>query len=195
MNDRVRHRSLILLFALICIFISPLSAQMKAKTIDTWDVLGSYTCSLWGSDAPPAKLFLLPNERWNRIAPFEFSSSSLQWISVQTRNVQFNLPYSFDLEGIFTVESGIIRLYNVELFDLPSGPQNGLVRIVRWKGPFEIERPSALPPEPPVAHAMALVETFSFDPTSGQLTEVLPPDSIQQPLRCQQKPLFTDSNF
>ncbi len=93
------------------------------------------------------------------------------------------------------MESGVIRLYNVELFDLPSGPQNGLVRSYRWKGQFEIERPSALSPERPAGHAMALVETFSFDPTSGQLTEVLPIDSIQQPLRCQQKPLFTDSSF
>ncbi len=59
MIDHVRQRSMVLLFALICIFISPLSAQMTAKSIDTWDVLGSYTCSVWGSDAPPAKLFLL----------------------------------------------------------------------------------------------------------------------------------------
>lgn len=193
MNDLIRKRSLTVLFALICLLISPLSAQMKA--VDTWDVLGSYSCSLWGSDAPPAKLFLLPNGRWNRVAPFEFSFSNLTWISVRTRNVQFNLPYSFNLDGMFTVESGVIKLYNLEFLDLPSGPQNGLVQNYRWKAPFQIERPAALPPERPAGQAMILVETFNFDPSSGQLTEVLPLDSIQQPLRCQQKPLFTDTTF
>jgi hypothetical protein len=60
----------------------------------------------------------------------------------------------------------------------------------------KIERPSALPAPPQTkVWATVLVQSFRFDRNSGQLTEVLPLDSVRLPIRCDQHPLFTGGLF
>jgi hypothetical protein len=187
MNAPIRRLSSTFLLAFVCIGSLQLAAQQKA--IDTWGVLGSYTCSKWGDDASSTRLFLLPNENWTQIAPFEFSSSGLEWYGARFRNMHLRLA-AFRPEGVFTVELGIVKLYNVELID--ASDMRSLRPMPREKSPVKFDRPAALSPEPAAVQVLTLVERFSFDQTSGQLTEVLPLDSIKQPLRCQQKPLFTE---
>lgn len=186
MNANLRQISLV--FAWV-IFVSAgqLSAQQKA--VDVWDVLGSYSCSKWGVDAPPEKLFLLPNKKWTRDAPFAPSFSHLEWVSVHQRGLSFMLPYIFP-DGIYTVESGDVKLYKV-------GPIEYLEDMRSLRPRFHLlkfDRPSALPPEK-TTQSMELIKSFSFDQTSGRLTEILPVDSLEQPFRCQQMPLFTEDSF
>ena len=72
----------------------------------------------------------------------------------------------------------------------------GLLDSGLFRGLMKIERPSALPPpRQRKIWATMLVQSFRFDPVLGQLTEVLPVDSMRLPVRCDQHPLFSGDLF
>lgn len=186
MNASVRQIGVAFAFVVL-IAAGQLAAQQKS--IDVWDVLGSYSCSKWGADAPPEKLFFLPNEKWTRGSPFVPSVSGWEWISVRTRHISFLVPYAAP-DGIYTVEAGEVRLYKLGWIVNPQDLRSLQPRFHL----LSLERPSALPSEE-TTQTVELIKRFSFDQTSRQLTEILPIDGIEQPFRCQQMPLFTEDGF
>ena len=190
--SKVRRSQWRFLF-LILLFTFPACAQQRA--IDVWDVLGDYTCTVPGSDAATEKLFLLPDLRWDRVAPFTLLPLRMNWVTVQTRGWHGRLPFVFAPQGIFKVKADVVELYNVELVEDGYAARVGSLENPLVHRLLAIERPSALPPRQQKVWASLLVQSFRFDQVLGQLTEVLPIDSIRLPVRCDQHPLFTGDLF
>lgn len=180
---------------LFLLLVSTFPARAQQRAIDTWDVMGDYTCTRPESDAPAEKLFLLPDMRWDRVPPFTLLPLHIGWVSVQTRGWRGRLPFALDPQGVFKVRSDVVELYYAELVDEGYAVYMGSFRNPFFHGLMKIERPSALPPPQQQLWATSLAQSFRFDPFSGQLTEVLPIDSTRLPVRCDQHPLFTAELF
>lgn len=189
MHKLYRLKTWLVLVLLSCL---SLASSGQSVTIDSWRVIGAYTCIAPLTDDPPQSLFLLPDMSWDFAGPFTPKSVRAEWVSVQTRGWRGRIPYGFKPPGVFSIDENLVRLYSTELIENPFRfglAANGLLRGMA----NGFDQPSALPAPPPYAlQTQMLVKTFQFDERSEQLVEVLPSDSTRLPLRCRRGPLFID---
>ncbi|HEY7405860.1 MAG TPA: hypothetical protein VIB39_20210 [Candidatus Angelobacter sp.] len=192
MNIKSRHLPWFALLPLTCGLGLPCSGQVSHPI--PWNVVGAYTCVAPLTDEPPQSLYLLPDMQWDLASPFTPKAVHTEKIDVRSRAWRGKLAYALLPPGLFSFESGVVRLYNTETLEVG---RDGNIHIGRLRSLTEgLSRPSALSPPPPTEFlAQMLIVAFQFDERSQQLIEVLPSDSTRLPVRCQRGPLFLPSQL